>query len=103
VVEKFVPKPGEGPSPEAQEAGYYDLRFVGKTEDGKTIKTKVVGDRDPGYGSTSKMIGEAGMCLAFDVADKPGGLWTPSSLMDGKLLDRLTSKAGLTFEVLETS
>ena len=46
VVEKFVPKPGEGPSPEAQEAGYYDLRFVGKTEDGKTIKTKVVGDRD---------------------------------------------------------
>ncbi|MDI9245423.1 saccharopine dehydrogenase NADP-binding domain-containing protein [Marinobacter sp. CHS3-4] len=103
VVEKFVPKPGEGPSPEVQEAGYYDLRFVGKTEDGKTIKTKVVGDRDPGYGSTSKMLGEAGACLAFDMADKPGGFWTPSSLMDGKLFDRLTSKAGLTFEVLETS
>ena len=103
IVEKFIPKPGEGPSPEVQEKGYYDLRFVGKTEDGKTIKTKVVGDRDPGYGSTSKMLGEAGMCLAFDVADKPGGIWTPASLMDGKLFDRLTSKAGLTFEVLETS
>lgn len=103
VVEKFIPQPGEGPSPEVQEAGYYDLRFVGKTEDGKTIKTKVVGDRDPGYGSTSKMLGEAGMCLAFDMTDKPGGFWTPASLMDGKLFDRLTSKSGLTFEVLETS
>jgi len=103
VVEKFVPQPGEGPSPEAQEAGYYDLRFVGKTEDGKTIKTKVLGDRDPGYGSTSKMLGEAGVCLAFDVADKPGGIWTPSSLMESKLFDRLTAKAGMSFELLETS
>lgn len=103
LVEKFVPKSGEGPSADVQEKGYYDLRFVGKTEDGKTIKTKVVGDRDPGYGSTSKMLGEAGVCLAFDVADKPGGIWTPASLMDCRLFDRLTSKAGLSFEVLETS
>ncbi|MCM0611991.1 saccharopine dehydrogenase NADP-binding domain-containing protein [Marinobacter sediminum] len=103
LVEKFVPQPGEGPSPEAQEAGYYDLRFVGRTADGKTIITKVTGDRDPGYGSTSKMLGEAGMCLAFDLpADQPGGFWTPSSLLDGKLMERLTSKAGLTFDVLET-
>lgn len=103
LVEKFVPQPGEGPSPEAQEAGFYDLRFVGRTEDGKTIITKVTGDRDPGYGSTSKMLGEAGMCLAFDLpADQPGGFWTPSSLLDGKLMERLTSKAGLTFDVLET-
>lgn len=104
VVEKFVPKPGEGPSPEAQKNGFYDLRFVGKTTDGKIIKTKVTGDRDPGYGSTGKMLGEAGMSLAFDVpAEKQGGFWTPSSLLDGKLYERLTRKAGLTFEVLETS
>ena len=103
MVEKFVPKPGEGPSLEVQEKGYYDLRFVGKTEDGRTIKTKVVGDRDPGYGSTCKMLGEAGMCLAFDVDEKPGGIWTPASLMEDKLFDRLTSKAGLSFEVLGTS
>lgn len=103
VVEKFVPQPGEGPSPEAQKAGFYDLRFVGRTEDGKTIITKVTGDRDPGYGSTGKMLGEAGMCLAFDLpAEKEGGFWTPSSLLNGSLMERLTSKAGLTFEVLET-
>ncbi|MFO8141751.1 MAG: saccharopine dehydrogenase NADP-binding domain-containing protein [Marinobacter sp.] len=103
VVEKLVPKPGEGPSPEDQENGFYDLRFIGRTQDGKTIITKVTGDRDPGYGSTAKMLGEAGLCLAFDTDETTkGGFWTPASALDGKLLDRLTSKAGLTFEVLET-
>jgi short subunit dehydrogenase-like uncharacterized protein len=103
VVEKLVPKPGEGPSPEDQENGFYDLRFVGRTTDGKTIITKVTGDRDPGYGSTAKMLGEAGLCLAFDLSDDDqGGFWTPASMLDGKLLERLTSKAGLTFDVLET-
>lgn len=102
LVEKLVPSPGEGPSPEDQEKGFYDLRFIGKTEDGKKLITKVTGDRDPGYGSTGKMLGEAAMCLAQDVPDQPGGFWTPASLLDGKLLERLTSKAGLTFELVET-
>ncbi|MDO3722245.1 saccharopine dehydrogenase NADP-binding domain-containing protein [Marinobacter sp. chi1] len=103
LVNKFVPQPGEGPSPEEQENGFYDLRFVGRTPDGKTMITKVTGDRDPGYGSTGKMLGEAGMCLAFDIPkEKEGGFWTPSTLLDGDLLERLTSKAGLTFEVVET-
>ena len=102
LVEKLVPSPGEGPSPEDQEKGFYDLRFIGKTEDGRKLITKVTGDRDPGYGSTAKMLGEAAMCLANDVPDQSGGFWTPASLLDGKLLERLTSKAGLTFELAET-
>lgn len=102
LVEKLVPSPGEGPSPEEQEKGFFDLRFIGKTEEGCKLITKVTGDRDPGYGSTGKMLGEAAMCLANDVADKPGGFWTPASLLDGKLLERLTSNAGLTFELVET-
>ncbi|HAC28640.1 MAG TPA: saccharopine dehydrogenase [Marinobacter hydrocarbonoclasticus] len=103
VVEKLVPKPGEGPSPDDQEKGFYDLRFVGKTTDGKTMITKVTGDRDPGYGSTAKMLGESGLCLAFDVKDDvKGGFWTPASALDGKLLERLQANAGLTFEVVET-
>jgi short subunit dehydrogenase-like uncharacterized protein len=103
LVEKFiVPKPGEGPSPEAQERGRYDLRFFGKTADGKTVMTKVTGDRDPGYGSTSKMLGEAAACLALDVSksDKPGGFWTPATALGDKLVARLTKHAGLTFETL---
>ena len=103
VVEKLVPKPGEGPSPKAQEEGFYDLRFVGRTKDDQVIITRVTGDRDPGYGSTSKMLGESGMCLAFDLpADHPGGFWTPASLLDGSLMERLTSNAGLRFEIVET-
>ncbi len=103
VLEKFVvPKPGEGPSPEAQEAGFFDLMLIGKTASGDTIRTRVTGDRDPGYGSTAKMLGEAGVCLAKDIpADKPGGFWTPATIYGDALIERMTKHAGLTFEVIE--
>lgn len=63
---------------------------------------RVTGDRDPGYGSTAKMISEAAICLANDVDRKavPGGLWTPASAMGTRLIDRLQRNAGLTFEML---
>ncbi|WP_166268873.1 saccharopine dehydrogenase family protein [Marinobacter caseinilyticus] len=104
VLERFVvPKPGEGPSDEAQKKGFYDLRFIGRTADGKTIRTKVTGDQDPGYGSTGKMLGQAAACLAFDVSktERGGGFWTPSSLFGDHLVSRLRDHAGLTFELLE--
>ncbi|OEY67620.1 saccharopine dehydrogenase family protein [Marinobacter sp. X15-166B] len=105
ALERFVlPKPGEGPTAEAQKNGFYDLRFVGHTAAGQTITTKVTGDADPGYGSTSKMLGEAAACLAFDIGatDQPGGFWTPAALFGDQLLTRLTERAGLTFEVVHT-
>jgi short subunit dehydrogenase-like uncharacterized protein len=63
---------------------------------------KVTGDMDPGYGSTSKMLGEAAVCLAKDDLTVGGGFWTPASALDGKYLDRLQKNAGLTFEVCDT-
>lgn len=102
VLERFVvPKPGEGPSDDAQKSGFYDLRFIGKTAKGQSIRTKVTGDMDPGYGSTGKMLGQAGLCLALDVSktDKAGGFWTPSSIFGDHLLDRLREHSGLTFEL----
>ena len=103
LLEKFVlPKPGEGPSPKEQERGNYDMRFFGKTASGDTLKAKVTGDRDPGYGSTAKMLGEAAVCLAnTDKSEKTGGFWTPSSIYGQRLIDRLVANAGLTFEVIE--
>lgn len=100
---KLVPKPGTGPSPEQQAAGFFDIRFVGEIASGQKLFAKVTGDRDPGYGSTAKMLGEAGACLALDLknSDRPGGVWTPSTLFGGRLLDRLAAHAGLTFELLE--
>src|ERR1700693_4166567 len=106
LLERFVlPKPGEGPSPEAQRTGFFDLRFLGMTADGRQIRTKVTGDRDPGYGSTAKMLGQAAACLALDV-DKvatPGGFWTPARIFGDRLVQRLTAHSGLTFEVVPDS
>ncbi len=68
ALARFVlPAPGEGPSPEEQRNGFFDLRFFGRTDDGRSLRTKVTGDRDPGYGSTAKMLGQAGACLALDI------------------------------------
>lgn len=93
------PKPGEGPSKEEREAGFYDILFVGEAADGRTIRVGVTGDRDPGYGSTSKMIAEAAVCLVNEARDTPGGIWTPAPAMGQALIDRLRANAGLTFEV----
>ncbi|WP_430462869.1 saccharopine dehydrogenase family protein [Thalassolituus sp. LLYu03] len=108
LLEKTIlPKPGEGPSPKAQEEGFYDLRFIGRTSANETIITRVTGDKDPGYGSTGKMLGEAIVSLACDLhdenggkKDRKGGFWTPASVFDERYLDRLQDKAGLTFETL---
>ncbi len=103
ILKKFVlPKPGEGPSKEEQINGFYDFRFVGTTEDGGQIITKVLGDMDPGYGSTAKVMSQTAVCMIEDVSDEvPGGFWTPATLMGDPLIDRLHNHAGVTFEILK--
>lgn len=102
VIERFVPKPGEGPSPIAQEKGSYDLRFFGTTAGGQMLSVKVSGEGDPGYGSTSKILGQAGACLALEIhkSDCRGGFWTPATVFGQRLIKRLQADAGLKFEVL---
>lgn len=91
------PKPGEGPSREDRDTGHYDILFAGLMPNGDRIDCVVTGDRDPGYGSTSKMIAETALCLVESEGD--GGIWTPGALLGAKLRDRLQAKAGLTFTV----
>lgn len=102
LLEKTVlPKPGEGPSPKEQLEGKFDLVFLGTTAKGETIRARVTGDRDPGYGSTAKMLSQAAACLAKDIpTDTPGGFWTPATLMGDALVERLTEHAGLTFDIV---
>jgi len=96
-----LPKPGEGPNEEAQLEGGFDLVFLGSTAKGETIRCRVTGDRDPGYGSTAKMLSQAAACLAKDVPDEvAGGFWTPATILGNKLIQRLEAYAGLTFEKL---
>jgi short subunit dehydrogenase-like uncharacterized protein len=94
-----VPKPGEGPSKEERENGMYDLLFVAIAPDGKQVRAAVKGDRDPGYGSTSKMISECAICLLRDTPEVTAGIWTPGAAMGDKLIKRLVDHAGLTFAV----
>jgi short subunit dehydrogenase-like uncharacterized protein len=93
------PKPGEGPSRAEREAGHYDVLFVAHDSAGHELRLGVSGDRDPGYGSTSKMITEAALCLQRDSAALPGGIWTPAAAMGQALVDRLQAHAGLRFAV----
>ena len=90
-------KPGEGPSKEERENGFYDILFIGEYPDGTTVRASVQGDRDPGYGSTSKMLAETGIALLANKGD--GGVWTPGALLGDALIARLTEHAGLTFQI----
>lgn len=102
LLGRFLPAPGEGPSPEAQEAGFFDLRLYGRTATGDGIITKVTGDRDPGYGSTAKMLAESALAfLDVPTSQVGGGFWTPSTAFGDTLIARLVEHAGLTFDVIE--
>jgi short subunit dehydrogenase-like uncharacterized protein len=94
-----LPKPGQGPSLATQEKGYFDLRLFGRTAQGQTLQVQVTGDRDPGYGSTAKMLGEAAVCLGteLDRSERPGGFWTPASAFGDRLRKRLEERAGVCF------
>ena len=124
VADKALPAPGEGPSVETREKGYFKSKLVGKvwvepvetpvTEPVETpvtepVETPVtepvevtligeVGDNlDPGYGSTAKMLSQAALCLAFDDIPQRGGILTPASAMGLTLVNRLR-QAGMTFK-----
>ena len=92
-------KPGEGPSKEERDSGFYEVMFAGSNGDGKTVSVSVRGDKDPGYGSTSKMIAESAVCLLLNRDTELRGILTPASALGSLLIDRLQQHAGLTFQV----
>lgn len=102
LLKQVVPKPGEGPSAEAIAKGSFNILLHGRHPDDRTkdIKVKVTGDKDPGYGATSKMLAESAVCLAKDELEDGGGILTPVAAMGDKLLQRLQASAGMTFSVI---
>ncbi|TXH34420.1 MAG: saccharopine dehydrogenase [Burkholderiaceae bacterium] len=91
------PKPGEGPSKEDRDNGFYDVLFIGEYPDGRTIRYGVKGRYDPGYGSTSRMIAETGIALLSSTAG--GAVATPGALLGAALVERLREHAEITFAV----
>ncbi|MBV7265253.1 saccharopine dehydrogenase family protein [Erythrobacter ani] len=89
------PKPGEGPTEEERENGFYDVLFVAEMPDGQALHYSVKGKYDPGYGSTSRMIAET--AIALSESDAPGGIGTPGSFLGETLVKRLEANAELTF------
>lgn len=104
VLNRWVlPSPGEGPSPEAQLRGNFDLRLYGTNEMGAWLGARVNGDRDPGYGSTAKMLAQSALCLLETPHQTTsGGFWTPATAMGDALIDRLQRHAGITFDIEES-
>ena len=103
LLQRFaLPKPGTGPGPQARESGRYEVLFTGVGAQGRRLSARVNGDRDPGYGSTSKVISECALALVQDISrtSTPGGVWTPGAALGLVVLPRLQERAGLSF-VLE--
>ncbi|MFP2906599.1 saccharopine dehydrogenase family protein [Pyxidicoccus sp. 3LFB2] len=102
---KVLPAPGQGPSAEDRERGYFVARLLGEGTSPRTgrevkLKGKVGAKGDPGYAATARMLSESALSLAFDANPAQGGVLTPASCMGMRLVERLR-KAGMTFEVEE--
>lgn len=99
----FLPAQGKGPEVDPENPGFYHIQFNGRTADGQVLVTKLLGDADPGYGSTSKMLAEAAVCLALDELSTQGGFWTSASALGDPYLERLQRNGGLSFEVVKSA
>jgi short subunit dehydrogenase-like uncharacterized protein len=103
LVGARLPQPGEGPDRATREAGHFEISFFGRhpSDASRSLRVRVTGDRDPGYGSTSKMLGESALCLARDALPVEGGFLTPASALGDALLARLPEHAGVEFTLDE--
>lgn len=123
AAKKYGLQPGQGPSKEERENGFFKFRVVGVSEAKGGVKPAVVkatlqGKGDGGYKLTSVMVAEAALCLLLDLdlgKDKSsrtrksrsgmqvgfpmefeGGVLTPSTSMGYYLVDRLNQN-GMSF------
>jgi short subunit dehydrogenase-like uncharacterized protein len=103
LADKFLPKPGEGPSEEARSKGFFKIEIHTRASNGKRYACRVSAKGDPGYAATAVMLGEAALCLVLDRDKLPdrAGVLTPSTAMNGALVERLRA-AGHTYEVQQT-
>ena len=100
LLKKVLPNPGEGPNETTRNNGFFEFWAHG-TDGENQLRVKVAGQRDPGYGATSRMLAQAGLCLARDELSVNGGIWTTASAMGDALLARLPS-VDVHFSVVES-
>ena len=99
LMKKVLPDPGEGPNETTRNNGFFEFWAHG-TDGENQLRVKVAGQRDPGYGATSRMLAQAGLCLARDELSVGGGIWTTASALGDPLLARLP-QVDIHFSVVE--
>lgn len=99
IVDRILPKPGEGPTVRQREAGYFRISITAETTGGQQLQCQINVSGDPGYKATAVMFGEAALCLAFDTEQTPKrtGVLTPATAMGTPLIERLQD-AGHSYE-----
>ena len=102
ALSEFLPEPGEGPSRADRENGHFKIQLLGRhpQRSSANLRLQIRAERDPGYGATARMLGEAAVCLARDGLSSPGGVLTPAVAMGDALIDRLDERAEVRFRAL---
>ncbi|MFC6237746.1 saccharopine dehydrogenase family protein [Longivirga aurantiaca] len=100
VVDRFLPKPGEGPSEETRMNGHFSVEVRSRTTSGATYGAVIAADGDPGYQATSVMLGESALALVHDRDRLPdrAGVLTAASGIGSVLAERLRAQ-GFTITV----
>lgn len=99
LLDRVLPKPGEGPSEKARDRGFFRHKTFTTTSTGARYVATVAAQGDPGYKATAMMFGEAALALALDrdTLTPLRGVLTPASAMGDALTARLIA-AGMTIE-----
>lgn len=99
VMDRVLPKPGEGPDDEMVRTGFYEIEIHARAASGEKWVCEIKAEGDPGYGATAVLLGESALCLALDEERLPerAGVLTPATAMGDVLVDRLRA-AGQTLE-----
>jgi len=103
AIGRFLPSPGEGPSEQERNEGYFEVHVHASAsdpdhEDELVVDLQVIGKGDPGYLATSRMLAQCALALAKDELPERYGVLTPGAVLGDALLKRLP-RVGIRFEV----
>ncbi|HEX9998972.1 MAG TPA: saccharopine dehydrogenase NADP-binding domain-containing protein [Actinoplanes sp.] len=92
VLDRLLPKPGEGPGEKARREGHFTMDFFATTTTGARYRARFRAQGDPGYVATAVMLGESALALVHDRDALPpggGGVLTPATALGDALVSRL--------------
>ena len=92
LLDRVLPKPGEGPNERARNAGHFTMDIFAGTTSGVRYTARVRAKGDPGYAATAVMLGESALALVHDRDALPpvdGGVLTPATALGDALVTRL--------------